>query len=68
MIDKRLQNSDERGTIFNDVQMCSMTDPCILTTPVFRLIEGDFKVPFKKVLLTFVIIVGNSNFEGMLLN
>ena len=40
MIDKRLQNSDERGTIFNDVQMCSMTDPCILTTPVFRLIEG----------------------------
>ena len=26
-----------------NVQLCSMTDPCILTTPAFRLIEEDFK-------------------------
>ena len=30
-------------TLFDNVQMCSMTDPCILTTPAFRLIEQDFK-------------------------
>ena len=42
-MDKRLQTLDERSSIFNNVQMCSMTDPCILTTPAFRLIEQDFK-------------------------
>ena len=42
-MDKRLQTSDERRSIFNNVQICSMTDPCILTTPAFRLIEQDFK-------------------------
>ena len=42
-MDKRLQTLDERSSIFDNVQMCSMTDPCILTTPAFRLIEGDFK-------------------------
>ena len=42
-IDKRLQTLDERSSIFNNVQMCSMTDPCILTTPAFRLTEQDFK-------------------------
>ena len=41
-MDKRLQTLDERSSIFNNVQMCSMTDPCILTTPAFRLIEEDF--------------------------
>ena len=41
-MDKRLQILDERSSIFNNVQMCSMIDPCILTTPGFRLIEEDF--------------------------
>ena len=60
---KRLQTLDERNSIFNNVQMCTMVDPSILTTPVFRLIEEDL---FRKVLLTFAIFVGNSNFEGIL--
>ena len=42
-MDKRLQTLDERSSIFNNVQMCSMTYPCILATPAFRLIEQDFK-------------------------
>ena len=42
-MDKRLQTLDERSSIFNNVQMCSVTDPCILTTPAFRLIEQEFK-------------------------
>ena len=41
-MDKRLQTLDERSIIFDDVQMCSITDPCIFTTPAFRLIEEDF--------------------------
>ena len=28
--------------------MCSMVDPCILTTFDFRLIEEDFKGPIQK--------------------
>ena len=40
---KRLQTVDERSRIFGNVQMCSMTDPYILTTPAYRLIEEDFK-------------------------
>ena len=42
-MDKRLQALDERSSIFNNIQMCSMADPCILTTPAFRLVEEDFK-------------------------
>ena len=42
-MNKRLKTLDERSSIFDNVQMCSMTDPCILTTPAFRLIEQDFK-------------------------
>ena len=42
-MDKRLQILDERSSILNIVEVCSMTDPCILITPVFRLIEEDFK-------------------------
>ena len=34
---------DERSSVFDNVQMCSVTDPCILTTPASRLIEEDFK-------------------------
>ena len=41
--DKRLQTLDEKSSIFEYVQMCSMTDSCILTTTTFRLIEQDFK-------------------------
>ena len=40
---KCLKTSDERSSIFDNVQMCRMTDPFILTTPVFSLIEQDFK-------------------------
>ena len=44
-MDKRLQTLDERSSIFNNNnQMCRLTDPCILTTPAFRLMEEDFKV------------------------
>ena len=32
-MDKHLKTLDERGSIFDNVQMCSMTAPCILTTP-----------------------------------
>ena len=41
-MNKCLQTLDERSNIFNNVQMCSMVDPAILTTLVFRLIEIDF--------------------------
>ena len=40
---KHLQTSDERNSIFDNFQMCSMVDPSILTIPVFRLSEKDFK-------------------------
>ena len=42
-MDKHLQTLDKRNSIFNNVQMCSMVDPSILTTPAFRLIEEDFE-------------------------
>ena len=41
-MNKHLKTLDERNSIFDNVQMCSVTDPCILTTPAFRLIEEDF--------------------------
>ena len=47
-MDKRLQTLDERNSIFNNVQMCSMVDPSILTTPAFRLIEEDFKTAIQE--------------------
>ena len=34
-MDKRLQTLDERNSIFNNVQMCSLVNPSILTTPAF---------------------------------
>ena len=64
-MNKRLQISNEKNSIFNSVQMYSMVDPSILTTPAFRLIEKISKVLFRKLLLTFVVFVGNVNFEGM---
>ena len=48
-MDKHLQTSDKRTSIFNNIQMCSMTDTCILTTPAFRLIEEDFKGAIQEV-------------------
>ena len=42
-MDKRLKTFHERSSIFDNVQMCSMADTCILTTPAFRLIEEDFE-------------------------
>ena len=42
-MDKPLQTLDERSAIFDNGQMYSMTDPCILATPAFKLIEEDFK-------------------------
>ena len=42
-MNKCLQTLDEKISIFNNVKMGSMTDPCILTTPAFRLIAQDFK-------------------------
>ena len=32
-----------KEAVFNNVQVCSMTDPCILTKSAFRLTEEDFK-------------------------
>ena len=40
---KRLKTSDETSSIFDNVQICSITDPCILKRPASRLIEEDFK-------------------------
>ena len=45
--DQSLQTLDERNGIFDNVQMCSMVDPCILTT-CFRLTEGYFKGAIQK--------------------
>ena len=36
-MDKYLKGLNDRNSIFNNVQMCSMTHPSILTTPDFRL-------------------------------
>ena len=41
-MDERLQTADKRTSIFNNVQMCSMNDPYILTILAIRLIEKDF--------------------------
>ena len=54
--------------IVNNDQMCSMTDPCILTAPAFRLIEQDLKGAIQKVPTYICDVVRNSNFKEMLLN
>ena len=65
-MDKSLHTLDERTSIFNNVQMCSMTDPYKLTTPAFKLIEQDFK----GVIQEGPTYIGNIcwKFKGMLLN
>ena len=64
------QTLDERNCIFNNVQMCSMVDPCIHITPGFRLTEEDLKSAIQKgrSYCDIVIFVENSNFQGMLLS
>ena len=49
--------------MINYVQICSMVDPCVLTSPAFRFhkFEDFIKVSFRKVLIAFVIFVGSSN-------
>ena len=61
-----LQTLDERSSILNNVQMCSMSDPCILITPAFRLIEQDFKGAIQEGPTYICDICWK--FEGMLLN
>ena len=39
---------DERSSLFNNVELCSMIDPCIRTAPAFRLIKQDFKGAIQK--------------------
>ena len=46
--DEKGKTLDERNSIFNNVQMCSMVDPSILTTPAFRFIEGVFKTAIQE--------------------
>ena len=40
--DQRLQTLEERSSIFNNVQMCSMANPCTLTILAFRLLKENF--------------------------
>ena len=41
---KKCDNLDDnKSEQMKNVEMCIMTDPCILTTPAFRLIEEDLK-------------------------
>ena len=42
-MDRYIQTSHQRNSIFNNFQLCSMVDPSILATPAFRLLEEDFK-------------------------
>ena len=46
--DEKGKTLDERNSIFNNVQMCSMVDPSILTTPAFRFIEDVFKTAIQE--------------------
>ena len=41
--DKRIETKDERKQVFDNFHRCVMIDPCILTTPAFKVIEEDFK-------------------------
>ena len=47
-MDKSLQSLYERNSIFSNVQMCSMVDPSILTTPAFRLTEEYLKTAIQE--------------------
>ena len=60
---KKRKKIDERNSIFKNVQVCSMVDPCILTTIAFQ-----FQGTIQNGPTYILIFVGNSNFEGTLLN
>ena len=47
-MDKCLKTFDERSSIFDHVQISSMTDPCILTAAASRLIEENFRGPIQE--------------------
>ena len=47
-MNKRSQTLDERNSIFNNLQMCSMVDPFMLSSQAFRLTEGDFEIAFQE--------------------
>ena len=66
---RKKEKRDERGSIFDNVQMFCMTDPCILTIPAFRLIEEDIKGAIQEG-CTYICNFGgeNPNFKEMLLN
>lgn len=34
---------EKKTMFFDNVQMCSMVDPCILATSAFKVIDQDFK-------------------------
>lgn len=60
---KKEKKTDERNSIFKNVQICSMVDPCILTTRAFQ-----FQGTIQNGPTYILIFVGGSNFEGTLLN
>ena len=66
--DEKGKTLDERNSIFNNVQMCSMVIHPYSQHQHLDSLKTFSKLLFRKVLLTFVIFVGNPNFEGMLLN
>ena len=60
---KKKQEIDERNSIFKNVQICSMVDPCILTTIAFQ-----FQGTIQNGPTYILIFVGSSDFEGTLFN
>ena len=67
-MDKHLKTLYKRSSMFDNVQMFSMTDPCTLSTPAFRLIEENFKDSIWQGPTYIWIFAGNLNVKGMLLN
>ena len=67
-MNKRFQTLDERNSIFNNVPMCSMVHPLILTTPTFRLIEEDFKSAIQEVSTYICDICWKFEFRRNVLN
>ena len=47
-MNKHLQTLDERKSIFNNLQICSIVDPFILSSQAFRLTEEDFEIAFQE--------------------
>ena len=64
--DQRLWTLQERSSIFNNVQICSISDPCIFAISAFRLIEEDFKGVIQKSPTYICEFVGSLNLEATL--